>query len=95
MTIEYKGKNIGEGRKNPEAYITYDKNIEQKKADRVFYYLKGNGWRKVKKKVGYIVIPLVHKDEFFTLVSQYKIAKKLAESEEFNALKEDVVSKLK
>ena len=76
MTIQYKGRNIEEERKNPEAWIWYDEE-ETKKADDLAELLKKEGWKCFCEE-GFITIPLyLGKDEYLDLVYDYKKAKKV------------------
>lgn len=79
MTIQYKGRNIEEERKNPEAWIWYDEDNkeETKKADDLAELLKKEGWKCFCEE-GFITIPLYWgKDEYLDLVYDYKKAKKV------------------
>ena len=78
MTIEYKGKNLEEGRRNPEAWIFYDetKKAESEKADKLIEILESKGWKCVSEE-GWIIVHVdFGRDEYDDLVWDYKEAKK-------------------
>lgn len=79
MTIQYKGKNIEEERKDPEAWIWYDEDNKKEtdKADKVIEILEAKGW-KCYNEDGFTIIPLYFgRDEYLDLVYDYKKAKKV------------------
>ncbi len=78
MTIEYKGRNLEEGRKNPEAWIFYDetKKAESEKADKLIEVLESKGWE-CPSEEGWIIVPLpFEKYDYNRLLYDYKMGKK-------------------
>lgn len=76
MKIEYKGKNVEEDRKRPEAWITYneDNKKNQKKAYKIIMVLQRFGWNLVAED-GWIIVNICDKEDYKTLVEDYKKAK--------------------
>ncbi len=75
MKIEYHGKNIEEGI-DREGYIIYDGNKEQEKADKLFSKLEEIGWR-IEQEEECACIPVYDKEEYLSLLSDYKKFKAL------------------
>ncbi len=78
MTIEYRGRNLKEDRKIPEAWIFYDEEIEseEEKSNKLAEILESEGWE-CACEYGWITIPLdLGKIQYYDLVSDYKDAKK-------------------
>lgn len=79
MTIEYRGRNLSEGRKHPEAWIFYndESQAEEKKMDKLIEMLIGMGWECF-NEYGMTVIPLYNgKTEYEELLQDYKEGKKM------------------
>lgn len=76
MRIEYRGKNVEEDRNYREAYICYDENKEQEKADKIFNKPEKIGW-KIEQEEGCASIPVYDKEEYLNLLSDYRKIKAL------------------
>ena len=75
MKIEYRGRNINEGRDYREAYITYDEQKEREKAGAIFEALVKKGWQ-VEAEQDCASIPVSDKNEYLELLWDFKEAKK-------------------
>lgn len=75
MKIEYRGINKEEGINYREAYISYDENKEQEKADKVFDILTEKGWT-VEQEEECATIRVCDKSEYSDLLADYKEAKR-------------------
>ena len=76
MKIEYRGINPEQDRNYREAYVLYNEEIEQEKANKILGLLGCMGW-KIEEEEGCACVRVADKEEYEMLLADYKKAKKM------------------